>query len=1260
MARISNFPLDDNVGLNDILVGSEYNGIGANNRPIYVTKNYRIGDLSNFFGLNADTVAVNANKLSSLATFNADGSLASLQNATISLINTATTGAGFATASSVTAVGSRVDVIMPGGGSTVSEAFANQIFTTTTNSDFAASSEVTEIKSQFTYNGTDINGLASGTIISTAIATAETSAVSTADTARATAETALVATISKVFRQDDAPAVTEPVNSIWYDTNDNNKSYVLVAGTPRVWTYTVDATLATSASVTQVSDTAADINGNLSASHSLMVNAGGAIAGMKVSASTSDTGVSNSNVVFLADQFTIKTASGTKQPFTVSNDVVSIDGTLKIGSSTASSIVTKANSATQASDHATIQAGTTKANVGLGNVDNTNDATVRAVAAATSGTVAGWNISSYNINSGASANTTQSLSGYAAANAGITMNYQGSIHAPNFYINSDGSAGFRGTLTIGSTDLTSANALNENTSKSDVGLGNVDNTSDADIQAGTTAANVGLGNVNNTSDATVLNNAATASNTQDKDAGSVGGWTLDSNYIYSGTLQTSDGYSASGITLYSGGALRAKEFYIANNGDAFFKGDISAASGTFTGDLSIGSSNSIFKATTSGIQLGHATFGSAPFRVTAAGVITASSGTIGGWTLGTDGLRNGRNSITSTTAGVFIGQTGIALGATGAPTFKVTAAGVLTATSGSFTGSISGASGTFAGVTINSNGIAGSGFTLNANGLAATSGSFTGVVNATSGSFAGSISAATGTFGGGVSGTGYTLDNSGLQLDNASSVINIGNSVVLSSGGLVGQGFELTSTGIEASSGIIGGWSIGSNLTSSDGTMSINPATNSIQISEGSTVRVDINSSTTVSDPEQTGSVTGVNSLSYTNTQPSTQSGNISYSSGKNVYIYSSDKGYWTGSTLANKTVQYSISMAASGYTVNVSQGSGVFVGTMSCTAGLAFSTSTSSSGIFHYTSSATASRSGGGSASISSTTVSGTFVWPNQSTVYVFGWNKNVSVSGTNYSGEPPSGPQTATISFRTPYASPSSSNITLTISKCELVSGGLLVAKDTSNFFRVNRNGSTSYTNPFITSKGRITHYGNIGIGGNIKLGIPSASSTQFAMIQHNQGTTSALLLRNYSTGGIHFRNSTNSLSLSINNDRSIKFDDYGSGTLTSNNSGLISSSSDGSLKDEVIQDIPGLSEVLRLNPKAYIWKNDTQSMIEIGFFANEVKDVIPEAAPLNNNGLYGLLDRGIIAALVKGMKEQQAIIESQKTLIDNLTERVTALEG
>ena len=66
-----------------------------------------------------------------------------------------------------------------------------------------------------------------------------------------------------------------------------------------------------------------------------------------------------------------------------------------------------------------------------------------------------------------------------------------------------------------------------------------------------------------------------------------------------------------------------------------FAGSLSSASGTFTGALSggtisIGSGNSIFKADSNGIYLGNATFGSAPFRVTPAGELTATSVTVTG------------------------------------------------------------------------------------------------------------------------------------------------------------------------------------------------------------------------------------------------------------------------------------------------------------------------------------------------------------------------------------------------------------------------------------------------------------------------------------------------------------------------------------------------------------------------------------------------------------------------------------------------------
>ena len=69
-----------------------------------------------------------------------------------------------------------------------------------------------------------------------------------------------------------------------------------------------------------------------------------------------------------------------------------------------------------------------------------------------------------------------------------------------------------------------------------------------------------------------------------------------------------------------------------------FTGNLSGAGGTFTGALSggtiqIGSGESVFKADSNGIYLGNETFSSAEFRVTPAGSLTATSGSVAGWSL---------------------------------------------------------------------------------------------------------------------------------------------------------------------------------------------------------------------------------------------------------------------------------------------------------------------------------------------------------------------------------------------------------------------------------------------------------------------------------------------------------------------------------------------------------------------------------------------------------------------------------------------------
>ena len=72
-------------------------------------------------------------------------------------------------------------------------------------------------------------------------------------------------------------------------------------------------------------------------------------------------------------------------------------------------------------------------------------------------------------------------------------------------------------------------------------------------------------------------------------------------------------------------------------------------------------------------------------------------------------------------------------------------------------------------------------------------------------------------------------------------------------------------------------------------------------------------------------------------------------------------------------------------------------------------------------------------------------------------------------------------------------------------------------------------------------------------------------------------------------------------------------GSRTVTAGATGILAAASDSRLKQEVpTAPIPGLSEIMRLEPRAYKWLDDIENRgedasVEIGFFANEVKDII-----------------------------------------------------
>ena len=123
--------------------------------------------------------------------------------------------------------------------------------------------------------------------------------------------------------------------------------------------------------------------------------------------------------------------------------------------------------------------------------------------------------------------------------------------------------------------------------------------------------------------------------------------------VPSGETEYSGAFNSANTSVYldSGGQFSLKDKLTFTGNTLTVNGTINASAGTFSGNITstatitggtisggtisggtiaIGSGNSIFKASTDGISLGNATFADAPFRVTAAGALTATSATISG------------------------------------------------------------------------------------------------------------------------------------------------------------------------------------------------------------------------------------------------------------------------------------------------------------------------------------------------------------------------------------------------------------------------------------------------------------------------------------------------------------------------------------------------------------------------------------------------------------------------------------------------------
>jgi hypothetical protein len=98
-----------------------------------------------------------------------------------------------------------------------------------------------------------------------------------------------------------------------------------------------------------------------------------------------------------------------------------------------------------------------------------------------------------------------------------------------------------------------------------------------------------------------------------------------------------------------------------------------------------------------------------------------------------------------------------------------------------------------------------------------------------------------------------------------------------------------------------------------------------------------------------------------------------------------------------------------------------------------------------------------------------------------------------------------------------------------------------------------------------------------------------------------------------------------------------------------------SDFNLKNSIEPINYGLNSINQLKPVSYLW-NDVNRKLDstipdIGFIAQDVMDVIPEAVKSNGDGDLQLNYKAITATLVKAIQEQQALIKALEQRIINL---------
>lgn len=194
----------------------------------------------------------------------------------------------------------------------------------------------------------------------------------------------------------------------------------------------------------------------------------------------------------------------------------------------------------------------------------------------------------------------------------------------------------------------------------------------------------------------------------------------------------------------------------------------------------------------------------------------------------------------------------------------------------------------------------------------------------------------------------------------------------------------------------------------------------------------------------------------------------------------------------------------------------------------------------------------------------------------------------------------------------------------------------------------------------------------GGNILIGTTTDSGYKLDVNGGNlrvKGSTNEQLVLDYTTVSGNFTwqsfriNGTNKYRIFGNTDNSFAlysdiasaqvltiastgaatFSSLGTGTVYSNSGTLTNTNpSDRKLKKNITSITYGLSDILKLNPVSYEWKDGSNGK-QFGFIAQEVQDVMPDAV---KDGEYlGLEKDAIYASLVNAIKELKAELDILK---------------